>query len=68
MTQVPKRKTRANAGQTSLKRRPRATDPMREFDGLPQELRSWVARADLPWRPGSGFWITAKRFRDCFIR
>ncbi|MEM7732312.1 MAG: DUF6525 family protein [Pseudomonadota bacterium] len=48
-----RRKKRANAGQTSLKRKPRATDPMREFDGLPQELRAWVARADLPWRPGS---------------
>ncbi|MEM6589753.1 MAG: DUF6525 family protein [Pseudomonadota bacterium] len=52
-TLAPKRKKRANAGQTSLKRKPRATDPMREFDGLPQELRAWVARADLPWRPGS---------------
>ena len=50
---APKRKTRFNSGRTSLKRKTRATDPMREYDGLPQELRAWVARADLPWRPGS---------------
>lgn len=50
---VPKRKKRVNSGHTTLKRKPRATDPMREFDGLPRELRAWVARADLPWRPGS---------------
>ncbi|MEL7254523.1 MAG: DUF6525 family protein [Pseudomonadota bacterium] len=50
---VRTRKMRMNSGHTSLKRKPRATDPMREYDGLPQELRAWVARADLPWRPGS---------------
>ena len=26
---------------------------MRDYDGLPQELRAWVAAADLPWRPRS---------------
>ncbi|MEM7599057.1 MAG: DUF6525 family protein [Pseudomonadota bacterium] len=50
---APARKTRRNLGQTSLKRKPRARDPMREFDGLPRELRAWVAAAELPWRPGS---------------
>lgn len=50
---APTRKKRANLGQTSLKRKRRPQDPMREYDGLPQELRAWVAAADLPWRPGS---------------
>lgn len=26
---------------------------MRDFDRLPEELRAWVIRADLPWRPKS---------------
>lgn len=42
-----------NRGQTSLKCRPRAGDPMRDFDSLPKELRLWIAEADLPWRPKS---------------
>lgn len=50
---APPRKRHANLGKTSLKRKPRADDPMREFDRLPQELRAWVAAADLPWRPRS---------------
>ena len=52
-TSAPPRKKRANLGQTTLKRKRGRQDPMREFDGLPQELRAWVASADLPWRPGS---------------
>ncbi len=43
----------ANRGKTSLKRRQRDEDPMREFDRLPAELRSWLATAVLPWRPRS---------------
>ncbi len=42
-----------NRGQTSLKMKRRSTDPMREFDRLPAELRSWLASAMLPWRPHS---------------
>lgn len=38
---------------TTLKRRRRNEDPMREFDRLPPELRSWLASAVLPWRPRS---------------
>lgn len=53
MTQGPARTKRRNLGHTSLKRKARAQDPMREFDGLPQPLRAWVATAELPWRPGS---------------
>ena len=53
MSQSRSPKKRANLGKTSLKRKPRAVDPMREFDGLPKELRIWVATANLPWQPRS---------------
>ncbi|GHG90849.1 DUF6525 family protein [Pseudodonghicola xiamenensis] len=43
---------RAN-GQSSLKRRPRAGDPMTAYDRLPVELRQWLASAALPWSPRS---------------
>ena len=42
-----------NRGVTSLKRRKHTGNSMREFDGLPTELRAWVASASLPWRPKS---------------
>ncbi|THH36285.1 hypothetical protein E4Z66_14250 [Aliishimia ponticola] len=42
-----------NRGKTSLKCKRRATNPMREHDQLPPELRQWVAGAMLPWRAGS---------------
>jgi hypothetical protein len=42
-----------NRGQTSLKRKRRTEDPMRDFDRLPPELRAWLAAAVLPWRPRS---------------
>lgn len=42
-----------NLGVTKLKRRRRSADPMRELDGLPQELRGWLAGAALPWSPRS---------------
>ena len=42
-----------NLGATSLRRKSRNEDPMREFDRLPAELRSWLASAILPWRPRS---------------
>lgn len=44
---------RSNRGTTSLKRRRRNADAMREFDRLPAELRSWLATAILPWSPRS---------------
>ena len=44
---------RGNRGKTSLKLKRRNEDPMREFDRLPPELRSWLATAVLPWRPRS---------------
>ena len=42
-----------NRGQTSLKSSLRNEDPMQDFDRLSQELRAWIAAADLPWRPRS---------------
>lgn len=42
-----------NLGATALPRRRRKTDPMRDFDRLPPELRAWVAGAALPWSPKS---------------
>ncbi|MEM0946179.1 MAG: DUF6525 family protein [Pseudomonadota bacterium] len=44
---------RGNRGQTSLKRRRRVEDPMRDYDRLPGDLRNWLASAVLPWRPRS---------------
>lgn len=42
-----------NLGNTSLKYKQRNEDSMLEFDRLPQELRIWIATAELPWRPKS---------------
>ncbi|ESQ13778.1 MAG: hypothetical protein JKP98_25960 [Rhodobacteraceae bacterium] len=42
-----------NRGATSLRRKRRSEDPMREFDRLPANLRAWLANAILPWRPRS---------------
>lgn len=44
---------RGNLGQTTLRRRRRQADAMREFDRLPPQLRVWLAQAALPWRPKS---------------
>ena len=38
-----------NLGHTSLKRKRRQNDPMRDFDRLPPELRAWLSTAALPW-------------------
>ena len=42
-----------NRGQTSLRRKRRNEDPMREYDRLPSHLRSWLAQAARPWRARS---------------
>ncbi|WP_068118363.1 DUF6525 family protein [Tropicimonas marinistellae] len=42
-----------NRGNTSLKKKRRSGDPMREFDRLSPEVRAWLASAILPWRPKS---------------
>ncbi|WP_417253376.1 DUF6525 family protein [Celeribacter sp.] len=38
---------------TSLRKRRRSNDPMREFDRLPRPLRLWLMEAALPWSPRS---------------
>ncbi|MGX9353760.1 DUF6525 family protein [Roseobacteraceae bacterium S113] len=38
-----------NIGQTSLKCRKSAQNPMASYDRLPPELRAWLADAVLPW-------------------
>lgn len=43
----------ANLGNSTLRRRARRGDPMRDFDHLPVELQEWLASAVLPWRPKS---------------
>lgn len=44
---------RGNCGQTSLRLKRRAEDPMRAYDALPPPLRRWLAEAVLPWSPAS---------------
>jgi len=44
---------RNNTGMSTLKRKRRQSDAMREYDSLPVELRVWLASAVLPWRPRS---------------
>ncbi|MEO0390711.1 MAG: DUF6525 family protein [Pseudomonadota bacterium] len=39
----------SNRGYTTLRKRRRAGRPMRDFDGLPPELRGWLTQAKLPW-------------------
>lgn len=42
-----------NLGESSLRRRRRAGEPMAAFDGLPPPLRRWLSEAALPWSPAS---------------
>ena len=42
-----------NRGNTSLKRKRRPENPMRDYDRLPAELRCWLSNAVLPWRAQS---------------
>ncbi|MEM7212634.1 MAG: DUF6525 family protein [Pseudomonadota bacterium] len=53
-----------NLGATTLKRRRRNANPMREFDDLPAELRGWLASAILPWSPRSA----ARAFTSALAR
>ncbi len=48
-----RRQRNANRGATPLPLRRRKTDPMREYDRLPPELRAWMRAATLPWSPRS---------------
>lgn len=38
-----------NRGSTSLRCKPSHKDPMRAYDNLPKDLRTWVSSAILPW-------------------
>jgi len=53
---------RGNRGQTNLKLKRRAEDPMRAYDALPPQLRRWMAQAVLPWSPAScrRIWLRAR--------
>ena len=42
-----------NLGETRLRKRRRASDPMKEFDRMPKLLREWLNGALLPWAPKS---------------
>lgn len=56
-----------NLGATPLRAKQRAIDPMRVYDGLPPELRIWIANAALPWSPISclRLWQRALREEGC---
>lgn len=47
---------------SSLKRR-HCPDPMRGYDKLPADLRSWLRAAALPWSPQSALRIWRKAYR-----
>ena len=59
-----------NLGATPLPARRRASDPMRIYDGLPPDLRAWLANAALPWSPQSclRLWRRALREEGCAAR
>ncbi|MEE2943745.1 MAG: DUF6525 family protein [Pseudomonadota bacterium] len=38
-----------NRGNTSLRSKRHPTNPMRDYDLLPAELRNWLSSAMLPW-------------------
>ncbi|MGB0959317.1 MAG: DUF6525 family protein [Halocynthiibacter sp.] len=42
-----------NLGQTSLRGKRRASNPMQAYDALPAPLRRWLGQAALPWSPAS---------------
>lgn len=42
-----------NIGQTKIRTKRRTHRSLREFDGLPKNLREWLRNAALPWRPSS---------------
>ena len=44
---------RKNLGVTTLRKRRRTSDPMKEFDKMPKLLRDWLNTAALPWAPKS---------------
>ncbi len=55
--------TRRNL-RTSLGRRA-SGDPMTRFDGLPPELRRWLATAALPWSASSALRLWRRAMAEC---
>ena len=55
-----------NLGRTSLRKRRRSSNPMREYDALPTPLRIWLSEAALPWSPKSAhrIWMRARKRGD----
>lgn len=51
-----------NLGATSLRRKRRSGDPMRNYDALPEPVRHWLSQAALPWSPASArrLWTRAR--------
>ena len=51
-----------NLGETSLRARRRARNPMQTYNALPTPLRQWLAQASLPWSPASArkIWTRAQ--------
>lgn len=43
----------SNRGQTGLKLKRRAEDPMQAYDALPAPVRHWLSLAVMPWSPAS---------------
>lgn len=54
--------SRSNLGETALRGRRRAENPMLAYDALPAPLRSWMAQAAMPWSPAScrRIWLAAR--------
>lgn len=53
-----------NLGETRQKKRLRVSDPMAAYDRLPPELRSWMARAALPWSSRSCLALWRRALRE----
>ena len=51
-----------NLGQSALRRKRRAGNPMDLYDTLPAPLRQWLSQAALPWSPASArrIWSTSR--------
>lgn len=50
---------------SSLKRSGRRAEPMTAYDRLPEELRSWLAQAALPWSTRSALRLWHRALRSC---
>jgi len=53
-----------NLGATSIRRKNRSGNPMRDYDALPVPLRMWLSNAALPWSPASARRIWSKAYKE----